>query len=99
MKLSRYAPPLPKNTLTRYLAMRILSCENVYYEECRLLGCYAAWFFIKRGVERPGDTNLLAGSELLFTRVTRSKVPEDGILHSHRRQNLTSFITLTAWAR
>jgi hypothetical protein len=25
-------------------------------------------------------------------------VPEDGILHSHRRENLRSYISLTGWA-
>jgi hypothetical protein len=24
-------------------------------------------------------------------------IPEDGILHSHRRQNLKSYIALTGW--
>jgi hypothetical protein len=25
-------------------------------------------------------------------------IPEDGILHSHRRENIKSYITLTGWA-
>jgi hypothetical protein len=25
-------------------------------------------------------------------------IPEDGILHSHRRKNLKSYIALTGWA-
>jgi hypothetical protein len=25
-------------------------------------------------------------------------IPEDGILHSHRRENLKSYVTLTGWA-
>jgi hypothetical protein len=25
-------------------------------------------------------------------------IPEDGILHSHRRENLNSYIALTGWA-
>jgi hypothetical protein len=28
----------------------------------------------------------------------RSYIPEDGILHSHRRENLKSYIALTGWA-
>jgi hypothetical protein len=28
----------------------------------------------------------------LFTRATRRNIPEDGILHSHRRENLEPFI-------
>jgi hypothetical protein len=27
-----------------------------------------------------------------------SYIPEDGILHSHRRENLKSYTTLTGWA-
>jgi hypothetical protein len=27
-----------------------------------------------------------------------SYIPEDGILHSHRRENLKSYIALTGWA-
>jgi hypothetical protein len=41
---------------------------------------------------------VLCSSETLVpTRVTWSKPPEDDILHSHRRQNLKSYITLTGW--
>jgi hypothetical protein len=32
-----------------------------------------------------------------FRRATRRNIPEDGILHSHRRENLRSYITLTGW--
>jgi hypothetical protein len=28
---------------------------------------------------------------------TRRNIPEDAILHSHRRENLKSYIALTAW--
>jgi hypothetical protein len=31
------------------------------------------------------------------TRSTRCHIPEDGILHSHRRKNLESYIALTGW--
>jgi hypothetical protein len=31
------------------------------------------------------------------TRTTRSHIPEDGILHSHLRENLKSYIALTSW--
>jgi hypothetical protein len=40
----------------------------------------------------------LSSSEtLILTKVTRSNIPEGGILHSHRRENLKSYITLTGW--
>jgi hypothetical protein len=34
----------------------------------------------------------------VLTRVTRRNIPEDGILHSHRREKLKSYIALTGWA-
>jgi hypothetical protein len=34
----------------------------------------------------------------VFTRATRRHIPEDGILHSHRRGNLKSYIALTGCA-
>jgi hypothetical protein len=34
----------------------------------------------------------------VFTRSTRRNIPEDCILHSHRRENLKSYIALTVWA-
>jgi hypothetical protein len=33
----------------------------------------------------------------VLTRVTRRDIPEDAILHSHRRGNLESYIALTGW--
>jgi hypothetical protein len=33
----------------------------------------------------------------LLTRATRRNIQEDGILHSHRRENLKSYIALTGW--
>jgi hypothetical protein len=34
---------------------------------------------------------------LVLTRATRRHIPEDDILHSHRRENLKSYIALTDW--
>jgi hypothetical protein len=34
----------------------------------------------------------------VLKRATRRNMPEDGILHSHRRENLKSYIALTGWA-
>jgi hypothetical protein len=30
--------------------------------------------------------------------ITRPNMPEDDILHSHRRENLKSYMALTGWA-
>jgi hypothetical protein len=34
----------------------------------------------------------------VLTRATMHNIPEDDILHSHRRENLKSYIALTGWA-
>jgi hypothetical protein len=34
----------------------------------------------------------------ILTKGTRRQIPEDGILHSHRRENLKSYNALTGWA-
>jgi hypothetical protein len=40
----------------------------------------------------------LSSSETsVLTRATRRNIPEDDILHSHRRENLKSYIALTGW--
>jgi hypothetical protein len=33
----------------------------------------------------------------VLTRASRRNIPEDGVLHSHRRENLKSYIALTGW--
>jgi hypothetical protein len=33
----------------------------------------------------------------VLTRATQRNIPEDAILHSHRRKNLKSYIILTGW--
>jgi hypothetical protein len=33
-----------------------------------------------------------------LTRATWRNIPEDGIIHSHHRENLRSYIELTGWA-
>jgi hypothetical protein len=40
----------------------------------------------------------LSSSETsVLTRGIRRTIPEDDILHSHRRENLDSYIALTGW--
>jgi hypothetical protein len=42
---------------------------------------------------------VLSSSETsVLTRATRRNISEDTILHSHRRENLKSYIALTGWA-
>jgi hypothetical protein len=33
----------------------------------------------------------------VLARATQRHIPEDGILHSHHRENLKSYIALTGW--
>jgi hypothetical protein len=43
-------------------------------------------------------TEALSSSEMsVLTRATQRNIPEDGILHSDRRENLKSYIALTGW--
>jgi hypothetical protein len=35
---------------------------------------------------------------LVLRRATRRNIPEHGILRSHRRENLKSYVALTGWA-
>jgi hypothetical protein len=44
-------------------------------------------------------TEAICSSEtLVITRITRCNIPEGGFLHSHRPENLISYIALTGWA-
>jgi hypothetical protein len=40
---------------------------------------------------------LSASETSVLTRATRHNILEDGIIHSHRRANLKSYIALTGW--
>jgi hypothetical protein len=40
----------------------------------------------------------LCSSETSVVRATQRNIPEDDILHSHRRQKLKSYIALTVWS-
>jgi hypothetical protein len=41
----------------------------------------------------------ISSSEMSFpTRATRRQIPENGILHSHRSENLKPYIALSGWA-
>jgi hypothetical protein len=40
---------------------------------------------------------ILSSETSVLTRTTLRYIPDDGILHSHRRKTLTSYIELTGW--
>jgi hypothetical protein len=42
--------------------------------------------------------SLRSSETSVLTRATRRHIPEDGNLHSHRRENLKSYIAITGWA-
>jgi hypothetical protein len=43
-------------------------------------------------------TEALSSSETsVLKTATRRNIPEDGILHSHRRENLISYLALSGW--
>jgi hypothetical protein len=41
---------------------------------------------------------LISSETLVLTRATQRNIQEDGILHSHSRENLTSYIASTGWS-
>jgi hypothetical protein len=57
-----------------------------------LLAFLARWFF------SPWRWTWHSSESSIFTKAIRRHIPEDGIFHSHCRENLKYYITLTGWA-
>jgi hypothetical protein len=49
-------------------------------------------WFVARGFFYPEDGGIRSSETLVHTRSTRRHIPEHGILHSHRRENLKSYM-------
>jgi hypothetical protein len=76
--------------------------HSLDHEEWRLLGCYAVLLVTANVVPSPPSLVTLmmeALSSFKTSFITISALrnnPEDAILHSHRRENLKSYIVLTS---
>jgi hypothetical protein len=60
-----------------FILCKIWGFHGGDYEERHVLGCYVLWLLYETTV---------------LTRVTRRNLQEDAILHSHRRENLKSYM-------
>jgi hypothetical protein len=61
-------------------------------EECHLLRCYAMWNVPSSPILVTLMMEALCSSETsVLTRATWRNIPEDGIPHTHRRENLKSY--------
>jgi hypothetical protein len=97
------------SSLRLYKLYRKHRFNNSSIEECCLMWCYAMWLlydptFRRRVVPSSPILVTLMMDETrsydtsVLTRATWRKIPEDSILHSHRLENLRSYIAITGWA-
>jgi hypothetical protein len=98
----------------RCLPFRLPSCNETWgYQEYRLVGCDAGRILSYPTFQLLVTADVVTMSLILstlimeairssetsvLTRATQRHIPEDGILHSHRLENLKSYIALTVWA-
>jgi hypothetical protein len=75
-------------------SVELLASEEVsIFSDQGLLICsdgVVKWTWWLMEAIRSSETSVL-------TKARRRHIPEDGILHSHRRENLKSYIALTGW--
>jgi hypothetical protein len=80
---------LPSSVMWRSVATysRWFLARGFFY----LLATCSRWFFA-RGFFYPEDGAIRSSETSVLTRSTRHHIPEGGILHSHRYENLKSYI-------
>jgi hypothetical protein len=71
---------------------------NVTYFQLVVAPCWSTLFQLLVTADIAPSSPISSSETSVLTRATWRHILEDGILHSHRRENLKSYIALTGWA-